>query len=52
MGVANFEDNPEKPEESFAAGYEQMRGGTPKGQRVLRDVIRAGLPDLNPAMNA
>lgn len=35
MGVANFEDNPEKLEESFAAGYEQMRGELPKVKEFL-----------------
>ena len=35
MGVANFEDNPEKLEESFAAGYEQMRGELLKVKEFL-----------------
>ena len=35
MGVANFEDDPAKLEENFAAGYEQMQRELPKVKEFL-----------------
>lgn len=35
MGVANFEDNPAKLEDNFAAGYAQMRRELPKVKEFL-----------------